>query len=319
MEPPTQPSTSVGHTYPVIMWQILIYTTMATKLGKFESKQPIQGIPIASTIISKNPISWSEDNKISVTTTHGVCIFDLIMGPYGNQAGLPFDRVYILPPKSQNPYILSGEKLQSLLKTVATDECHKFTLDATLTAAHRAKIEIVNSRPNKNGIGYTLGVDMNHLAYSKVAWSYKGATQRDECILCLVTFDHQITIVGKVGSRWITLCDLTSLWANYITYQGRTIYDEYQNSIGETEFHKFLAKTQIQGVAAVLWTPFERNSDGEKDCILLLATTSSHLVLVRIPQYIFDHEFTPHIMECFPLNSSGKILALEWIRLSSNG
>lgn len=48
---------------------------MATKLGKFESKQPIQGIPIASSVISKIPISWSEDNKISVTITHGVYIF----------------------------------------------------------------------------------------------------------------------------------------------------------------------------------------------------------------------------------------------------
>lgn len=76
--------------------------------------------------------------------------------------------------------LFTGEKLQSLLRSIETDDCHRVTLDAVLTAAHRARIEITNSRPNKNGLGNTLGVDMNHLAYSKVSWSYKGATQRDE-------------------------------------------------------------------------------------------------------------------------------------------
>ncbi|XP_035234945.1 general transcription factor 3C polypeptide 4 [Anguilla anguilla] len=171
-----------------------------TGVGPIVIREPT--VKLLSPVSGLEPLSWSEDHRISASSTNNISLMEIVCDVHGYGQDLIIHRTSI--PLSDNSCVLKVGPEEEVLeikeqyassKDLAVSQC--FRLDRTLNQGGDA-------HPPAAGFKYT-------------SWSPLGCDTNGRCLLACLTLDNRLTVHSNASRlQWTTLVDLTELYGEML-------------------------------------------------------------------------------------------------------
>ncbi|KAL5006845.1 hypothetical protein ScPMuIL_015651 [Solemya velum] len=220
-------------------------------------------------------LSWSDDNRLALSTDGGIQILELQNSPYQLDPTFSFYKSFIpLPTESLVLFEFNQKQRDSLKIKSNLNDYYKLSLERDINL-----VQI--DRPAFR-------------AYKSAEWSPAGADNLGRCVLAALTFDHRLVIFSSQRShaKWVKVMDLSVMYSNLMNENkpdkqpsSATIH-QYVNQIATTEISwspavqagAILAMGMKNG-AVVLWK-FKFPVLSESDCEMFRVIESTHNVQI---------------------------------------
>ncbi|XP_066568750.1 general transcription factor 3C polypeptide 4 [Amia ocellicauda] len=169
-------------------------------LGPIVKRDPV--VKLQSPVSGLEPLSWSEDHRLSASSTNSISLMEIVCDIHGYGQDLVIHRTSIPVPDSPCVLKVGPEELVSELKERFANSkdpsvSQPFMLDRVLNPS-------AGSLPPLRGFKYT-------------SWSPLGCDANGRCLLASLTLDNRLTIHGNLNRlQWTPLVDLTEQYAEML-------------------------------------------------------------------------------------------------------
>uniref|UniRef100_F6QLD2 Ral transcription factor IIIC subunit 4 n=1 Tax=Monodelphis domestica TaxID=13616 RepID=F6QLD2_MONDO len=186
------------------------------------------------------PLSWSEDHRVSVSTARSIAVLELICDVHSPGQDLVIHRTSV--PAPANSCLL---KVGSKKEVVECKE--KFATSKDPTVSQSFMLDRVfnpegKSLPPMRGFKYT-------------SWSPMGCDANGRCLLSALTMDNRLTIQANLNRlQWVQLVDLTEIYGErlYETSYKLTKNEAPEGDLGD--FAEFQRRHSMQTPVRMEWS-----------------------------------------------------------------
>uniref|UniRef100_A0A4W5K0X3 Ral transcription factor IIIC subunit 4 n=1 Tax=Hucho hucho TaxID=62062 RepID=A0A4W5K0X3_9TELE len=173
-------------------------------LGPVVKRDPV--IKLLSPVSGLEPLTWSEDHRISASSTSGISLMEVVCDVHGNKQDLVLHRTSI--PVPDQVCELKVGPAEELLR--AKD---KFSSSSDPAMSQSFMLDRV--------LNPTVGV---HKGILYTSWSPLGCDANGRCLLASLTLDHRLTIHSSTKRlQWTVVADLTQLYGESLESRGYSV------------------------------------------------------------------------------------------------
>ncbi|XP_045121573.1 general transcription factor 3C polypeptide 4-like [Portunus trituberculatus] len=246
-------------------------------MGKIEVRQLVQGVPFATAVLARAPLSWSADNNIALVTQHGVYILEVTLSPEECTPALMLTRFFLAAPDAQSSKVHPDIDLTTVLQTVDHVTGHAMMMDAMLSANQRAEVE-QDPRYSRSSVSCMPSGEATHRGYQQGVWSPQGIGQHGRCVLALLTTNYKVTLVGRTNRYWGELANLSSQWLKYCSDEAWQRVKVPEDSPVHIQYK---ARMAMLAICKLVWTSM-CEGEGGKYCMLIGLTEGGHAVFWHV-------------------------------------
>ncbi|XP_055730446.1 general transcription factor 3C polypeptide 4-like [Salvelinus fontinalis] len=172
------------------------------ELGPVVERDPV--IKLLSPVSGFEPLTWSEDHRLSASTTSGISLMEVLCDVHGNNQDLVLHRTSI--PVPDKVCELKVGPVEELLR--AKD---KFSSDPSVSQSSMLD-RVFNP---------TVGV---HKGIMYTSWSPLGCDGNGLSLLASLTLDHKLTVHSSTKRlQWTVVADLTQLYGESLESRGYSV------------------------------------------------------------------------------------------------
>ncbi|KAJ8285671.1 hypothetical protein GJAV_G00029610 [Gymnothorax javanicus] len=170
-----------------------------TKVGPIVKREPT--IKLLSPVSGLEPLSWSDDHRISASSTNNISLMEIVCDVHGYGQDLIIHRTSI--PIPENRCLLKVGPEQDVLEVK-----EQFSNSKDLVAGQGLRLDRIL---NQSGDTQPL------TGFKYTSWSPLGCDTHGRCLLACLTLDNRLTVHSS-GSRlqWTMLVDLTELYGEML-------------------------------------------------------------------------------------------------------
>ncbi|XP_063843555.1 general transcription factor 3C polypeptide 4-like isoform X1 [Scylla paramamosain] len=280
-------------------------------MGKIEVRQLVQGIPFATAVLARSPLSWSADNNIALVTQHGVYILEVTLSPEECTPALMLTRFFLAAPDAQASKAHPDINLTNVLQTVDHVTGHTMMMDAMLSANQRAEVE-QEPRTSRSSASCMPSGEATHRGYQQGVWSPQGVGQHGRCVLALLTTNYKVTLVGRTNRYWGELADLSSQWLKYCSHEA---WQRVKVPKDAPVHIQYKARMAMLAICRLVWTSVCEEAGG-KYCLLIGLTEGGHAVFWRVTSDCTSQEQV-HLLSAQETNMT-QIKSAHWYTAGDN-
>ncbi|XP_023665317.1 general transcription factor 3C polypeptide 4 [Paramormyrops kingsleyae] len=174
-------------------------------LGPIVKREPAVKLP--SPVSGLEPLSWSEDHRLSASSTSSISLMEILCDVHGCNQDLVMQRTSIPFPDSICELKVGLEEGES------EGGGGKETPDSpeSQCLSDSVKTPGAASVPPQTGFKYT-------------SWSPLGCDTNGRCLLASLTLDNRLTVYGNLNRlQWTALVDLTELYGEMLEEKGYSL------------------------------------------------------------------------------------------------
>ncbi|XP_010892261.3 general transcription factor 3C polypeptide 4 [Esox lucius] len=175
-------------------------------LGPVVKRDPV--IKLLSPVSGLEPLTWSEDHRLSTSTTSGISLMEVVCDVNSNNQDMVLHRTSIpVPDKVCELQVGPAEELLT-----AKD---KFSSSSDPAVSQSFMLDTV--------FNPTVGV---HKGIMYTSWSPVGCDANGRSLLASLTLDHRLTVHSSTKRlQWTTVADLTQLYGESLKTRGYSAQD----------------------------------------------------------------------------------------------
>uniref|UniRef100_A0A8C5R0R5 Ral transcription factor IIIC subunit 4 n=1 Tax=Leptobrachium leishanense TaxID=445787 RepID=A0A8C5R0R5_9ANUR len=186
------------------------------------------------------PVSWSEDHRVSVCTKGHLCILEPVYDMNGGGQDLTLHRTS-LPPSSTRCHLKVGPPEE-------VEECKEmFARDKNLNIKHAFMLDRVFNSDNK-AMPPLLG-------FKYANWSPMGCDVNGRCLLAALSMDNRLTINANLNRlQWKPLMDLTEKYGERLEEADYRLGESDGTSANLKDFSEFGRRYSMQTPVRMEWS-----------------------------------------------------------------
>ncbi|XP_046873143.1 general transcription factor 3C polypeptide 4 [Hypomesus transpacificus] len=205
-------------------------------LGPVVKRDPV--IKLLSTVTGLEPLSWSEDHRLSASTASGIALMEVVCDVHSKNQDLVLHRTHIpLPDKVCELKVGPEAELEK------AREKFSFSPDPSITQPFMLDRIINPSCGPPKGILYC-------------SWSPLGCDANGRCLLARLSLDRRLTIhSSQKRLQWSTLVDLTQIYGESLEGRGYSLQEgEPPCGAGLADLEELQRRFRMQTAVRAEWS-----------------------------------------------------------------
>ncbi|KAL0965538.1 hypothetical protein UPYG_G00282600 [Umbra pygmaea] len=204
-------------------------------LGPVVKRDPV--IKLLSPISGLEPLTWSEDHRLSTSTTSGISLMEVVCDVHGNNQDLVLHRTSI--PVSDTVCELQVGPAEELMS--AKD---KFSSCSDLAVSQAFMMDRV--------INPTVGI---HKGIMYTSWSPLGCDTNGRSLLASLSLDHRLTIhTSTKHLQWTMVADLTQLYGESLKSRGYSVQESESPNANLMDLEELQRRYRMQTAVRMEWS-----------------------------------------------------------------
>ncbi|KAM5146697.1 general transcription factor 3C polypeptide 4 isoform 2-T2 [Mantella aurantiaca] len=170
-------------------------------------REPV--VKLLQAVTGFEPLSWSEDHRLSVCTSGNVSVLEQVCDIHGNSPELTLHRTCVSAPHKTCFLRIGSQK--------EVEQCRaKFARSSDPTVSQKFMLDRVFN-PEGKGLPPLQG-------YKYACWSPVGCDANGRCLLAVLTLDNRLTVNTNVDRlQWMQLADLTEMYGERLAQSNYTV------------------------------------------------------------------------------------------------
>ncbi|XP_018421260.1 PREDICTED: general transcription factor 3C polypeptide 4 [Nanorana parkeri] len=200
-------------------------------------REPV--VKLLQAVTGLDPLSWSEDHRLSVCTSSNVSVLEQLCDIHGNSPELTLHRTCVSAPH-KTCFLRIGSPKE-------VEQCRaKFARSNDPTISQKFMLDRVFN-PEGKGLPPLQG-------YKYACWTPAGCDANGRCLLAALTLDNRLTINANVDRlQWKQLADLTEMYGERLAQSNYTVTEDAVHSELE-DFPEYQRRHSMQTPVRMEWS-----------------------------------------------------------------
>ncbi|XP_073456635.1 general transcription factor 3C polypeptide 4 [Aquarana catesbeiana] len=200
-------------------------------------REPV--VKLLQAVTGLEPLSWSEDHRLSVCTSGNVSVLEQLCDIHGSGPELTLHRTCV-PAPHKTCFLRIGSSKE-------VEQCRaKFARSSDPTVSQKFMLDRVFN-PEGKGLPPLQG-------YKYACWSPVGCDANGRCLLAALTLDNRLTVNANVDRlQWKQLADLTEMYGERLTQSNYTMSENATYSQLD-DFPEYQRRHSMQTPVRMEWS-----------------------------------------------------------------